>query len=300
LHVRKLLAGENVATTTELLTQDFADLRGTTAHLLFGSAGHGSLSATVASTGFDQIMFGDANAQLTSSVVDSYYRGACQNLLTTETPPIPVSGPFGVLPFPVQQGVDAWIALLSQAAYVASINDATPTTRALVRSIAGNLSALEPPLVTSLDRSTKILLQVSLDQVSLGSNVLLAVSASVIGVIAMAYLLVFLPIVRTLVEEEESARLLLRMIPVYVRDQVPAISEFIETGKIDNAAELQKKFEASEKLLQNILPHKIASRLKSGEQPIADMHPCLTILFTDFVGFTKRSVPCRRPRLSTS
>ena len=83
------------------------------------------------------------------------------------------------------------------------------------------------------------------------------------------------------------------MIPLHVRDQVPAISEFIDTGKIDNAAELQKKFEASEKLLQNILPQKIAARLKSGEQPIADTHPCLTILFTDFVGFTKRSSTMR-------
>ena len=39
-------------------------------------------------------------------------------------------------------------------------------------------------------------------------------------------------------------------------------------------------------LLQNILPAKISARLKSGESPIADLHMSLTIIFTDFVGFT--------------
>lgn len=58
---------------------------------------------------------------------------------------------------------------------------------------------------------------------------------------------------------------------------------------MSNANELRLKFEANEKLLENILPPQISTRLKSGELPIADTHECVTILFTDFVGFTKRS-----------
>lgn len=42
----------------------------------------------------------------------------------------------------------------------------------------------------------------------------------------------------------------------------------------------------SEALLLNILPEPIAERLKSGEQPIADSYPAVTVMFVDIVGFT--------------
>lgn len=45
----------------------------------------------------------------------------------------------------------------------------------------------------------------------------------------------------------------------------------------------------SDALLQNILPERIAERLKRGETPIADHHDCVTVLFADIVGFTRWS-----------
>jgi class 3 adenylate cyclase len=50
---------------------------------------------------------------------------------------------------------------------------------------------------------------------------------------------------------------------------------------------LQAEQETSERLLLNILPKPIAERLKRGEQVIADSHAEVTVLFSDFVGFTK-------------
>ena len=52
---------------------------------------------------------------------------------------------------------------------------------------------------------------------------------------------------------------------------------------------LQKEQEISERLLLNILPKAIAERLKQGETIIADNFPEVTVLFSDFVGFTKLS-----------
>jgi len=45
----------------------------------------------------------------------------------------------------------------------------------------------------------------------------------------------------------------------------------------------------SERLLLNVLPGPIAARLKRGEEPIADQHDDITVLFADLAGFTVRS-----------
>jgi class 3 adenylate cyclase len=42
----------------------------------------------------------------------------------------------------------------------------------------------------------------------------------------------------------------------------------------------------SERLLLNVLPEPVAARLKRGEEPIADSHVEVTVLFADIVGFT--------------
>jgi adenylate cyclase len=54
-------------------------------------------------------------------------------------------------------------------------------------------------------------------------------------------------------------------------------------------AELKKERDRSEKLLHNILPAAIAERLSNGEDTIAEVHPEVTILFSDIVGFTELS-----------
>ena len=45
----------------------------------------------------------------------------------------------------------------------------------------------------------------------------------------------------------------------------------------------------SERLLLNVLPEAIAVRLKRGEEPIADHHEEISVLFADLAGFTLRS-----------
>ncbi|HLZ94249.1 MAG TPA: adenylate/guanylate cyclase domain-containing protein [Candidatus Dormibacteraeota bacterium] len=45
----------------------------------------------------------------------------------------------------------------------------------------------------------------------------------------------------------------------------------------------------SEKLLLNVLPESIAARLRRGEEPIADHHDEISVLFADLAGFTVRS-----------
>jgi guanylate cyclase len=55
------------------------------------------------------------------------------------------------------------------------------------------------------------------------------------------------------------------------------------------AAELAEERERSERLLLNVLPASIATRLKDGEKPIADRHDSVAVLFADIVDFTPMS-----------
>ena len=50
--------------------------------------------------------------------------------------------------------------------------------------------------------------------------------------------------------------------------------------------EIRKERDKSDKLLLNILPKSIATRLKAGESVIADKHDEVSILFADIVEFT--------------
>ncbi len=51
-------------------------------------------------------------------------------------------------------------------------------------------------------------------------------------------------------------------------------------------ADLKREREKAERLLLNILPEKIAARLKNGEATIAESFPSVTVLFADLCGFT--------------
>jgi class 3 adenylate cyclase len=53
--------------------------------------------------------------------------------------------------------------------------------------------------------------------------------------------------------------------------------------------ELEQERARSQALLLNILPAQIVDRLEAGETVIADRHANVTVLFSDFVGFTSRS-----------
>ena len=51
--------------------------------------------------------------------------------------------------------------------------------------------------------------------------------------------------------------------------------------------QLQDEHERSEALIQAVMPHPIAERLKSGEQHIADRIDMLSVMFADLAGFTE-------------
>jgi adenylate cyclase len=53
--------------------------------------------------------------------------------------------------------------------------------------------------------------------------------------------------------------------------------------------ELEEERAKSRRLLLNVLPGRIADRLAEGEARIADRHDDVTVLFSDFVGFTRIS-----------
>lgn len=53
--------------------------------------------------------------------------------------------------------------------------------------------------------------------------------------------------------------------------------------------ELEEERAKSRRLLLNVLPGRIADRLAEGETRIADRHDDVTVLFSDFVGFTQIS-----------
>ena len=290
-NVRKLLASSIVKNDALQLSDNVADLIRTNSELYFGSSGSKRF-AMGRSLALDQMTFGATNTLDATAGVFSTFGETCDPTVNMILSP---RGPFSALVnSTIHQALQTWTYLLFDAAAYAS---QSPPYIAGLKEIEMSLSSVERPLLAALQQSTQQLMKVADSDIDVSGNALLGVSAAFIAGIVLMYTVIFLPMVSKLAEEGESARLLLRMIPVNVREQVPAIAEYIETGRIDNAAELQRKFEASERLLQNILPQKIASRLKSGEQPIADMHRCLTILFTDFVGFTKRSSTMQAPQI---
>src|SRR4029077_17668235 len=51
--------------------------------------------------------------------------------------------------------------------------------------------------------------------------------------------------------------------------------------------QLQDEHERSEALIQTVMPHPIAERLKAGEQRIADRIEMLSVMFADLAGFTE-------------
>lgn len=66
-----------------------------------------------------------------------------------------------------------------------------------------------------------------------------------------------------------------------------AVYMYTENQRNENKLEVER--ERSEKLLLNILPQEIATRLKNGETRIADNYENVSILFADLVGFTPLS-----------
>lgn len=66
-------------------------------------------------------------------------------------------------------------------------------------------------------------------------------------------------------------------------------NQMLETKVQERTHELHLESQKSERLMLNILPESIASRLKAGDESISDSYQNATVLFSDLVGFTKMS-----------
>ena len=90
---------------------------------------------------------------------------------------------------------------------------------------------------------------------------------------------------RTLVDPEPLRQVLNDSVP----DVVLFAAVLLPGEAVRSRRALQLEQERSERLLLNVLPAPIATRLKAGEAVIADAFPEVTVLFADIVDFTRRS-----------
>jgi class 3 adenylate cyclase len=90
---------------------------------------------------------------------------------------------------------------------------------------------------------------------------------------------------RTLVESEPLRQVLDDSVP----DLVLFGAVLLLGEAVRNRRDLDLEREKSERLLLNVLPTSIASRLKQTEAVIADGFPDVTVMFADIVDFTRRS-----------
>lgn len=72
-------------------------------------------------------------------------------------------------------------------------------------------------------------------------------------------------------------------------EEIKKYSEGLEILVEKRTHELRAAMDQSERLLLNILPRKVADRLKSNEGTIADRFDCVSVLFIDIVSFTPLS-----------
>eukprot|EP00756_Hemistasia_phaeocysticola_P027805 Hpha_TRINITY_DN16140_c0_g7::TRINITY_DN16140_c0_g7_i2::g.8627::m.8627 len=244
----------------------------------------------------DEYMFGpDA---LKDAELERYYRDKCSSVpswfvpQTTGATNLPAySHPDSKINMPLDMALRRWSSSLQELVVRCTeggqVTSNGQTGTQLCTSILDDLRKRQVgPLIEALEHSGDLYEQKALDSIDLYSLAAKVVFGLTMFTIIVLYIRVFRRMVSSLTDEDHGTKSMLKMIPQDVRESVPAISEYLETGKVDNTDQLQKNFEQSQKLLANILPANISHRLKSGENPIADAHQNITICFTDFCGFT--------------
>jgi adenylate cyclase len=98
--------------------------------------------------------------------------------------------------------------------------------------------------------------------------------------------------------EKENRRLSRRL--QRLEDNVKRLQEFHDSNSTLLSrvlAELEQERAKSQRLLLNVLPQRIIDRLAAGETMIADRHEAVSVLFSDFVGFTAISARLAPARL---
>lgn len=90
--------------------------------------------------------------------------------------------------------------------------------------------------------------------------------------------------------EKENRRLTRRL--ERLEENVRRLEEFQDSNSTLLSrllADLEEERAKSHRLLLNVLPQRIIDRLNAGEALIADRHEAVSVLFSDFVGFTQIS-----------
>eukprot|EP00755_Sulcionema_specki_P038155 Sspe_Gene.23408::Locus_9097_Transcript_1_1_Confidence_1.000_Length_2713::g.23408::m.23408 len=236
----------------------------------------------------DTLLFGNDDTDTADRLLSGYMERECG-----EAPeePFPLgkypkySHTRSTLSLPLDPAVRLWFTKVATLVATPCPSDPCTDQKAVLKQLRKEVD----PILTAMSHSSDIYEDIAKEDIkhlSIISTVLLSV---LIAVLLGLYVVVFRKMAASLSSEEAATNSMLKMIPHDVRESVPAISEFLQTGRVDNTEQLAKNFEQSERLLANILPANISRRLKSGESQIADMHNSLTILFTDLVGFTSIS-----------
>ncbi|CUG33138.1 transmembrane protein, putative, partial [Bodo saltans] len=125
-----------------------------------------------------------------------------------------------------------WMMMLYNIASASSVASGLQYRTVLNNLLIPLTSRLEDASITyHSDASSKV------STLGIGQYV---IAAAFIFMIVCILVLVFRPMIDLLVNEEKGTKLLLRMIPPTVRQNVPAIAEYLETGSITQNEKMQK------------------------------------------------------------
>lgn len=287
--LRKLISGELSFTLPQSVIEDRNRLGSDLTEQFSHRSSRGVKIGLSASTELDEYMFGQTKSEEMKEIFASFLRNRCFRYLGgNEKPDEAVENYIKLdsLRTTIAGATLGWVTNTTRIINV--VEDYSATRERMIATLSSSTGSVIPLLVAHEDVND-LLVIAFLDRNSSIGDVLLGLSIVSLLMTVVVFGLVGIPTIYRLLDEQSAVKTLLQIIPANIRDEVPAIQQHVETGQISASSELYKKFEQNEKLLQNILPQKIANRLKKGEQPIADTHDCVTILFTDFVGFTKRS-----------
>ena len=98
-------------------------------------------------------------------------------------------------------------------------------------------------------------------------------------------ILIWLSLIRTSKDNQDKAMEVVETHNKFIAQQ----NQTLEVKVQERTHELHLESQKSERLMLNILPQSIATRLKAGDESISDSYQNATILFSDLVGFTKMS-----------
>jgi class 3 adenylate cyclase len=98
-------------------------------------------------------------------------------------------------------------------------------------------------------------------------------------------ILIWLSLIRTSKDNQDKAIEVVETHNKFIAQQ----NQTLEVKVKERTHELHLESQKSERLMLNILPQSIATRLKAGDEGISDSYQNATILFSDLVGFTKMS-----------